>query len=49
MTLNFREVEHQLCIALDSKTPGLLCPNAEYEANAVICYGYIDKSGRSDL
>lgn len=43
MNLNFREIEQQLCIVLDTQIPKLLCPDAEAEANAIICYGYVDK------
>ena len=43
MSLNFREIEQQLCIVLDTQLPKLLCPDATAEANAVICYGYVDK------
>ena len=43
MAFSFRDVEHNLCIALDNQTPSLLCPGEECGANAVICYGYVDK------
>lgn len=43
MSLNFREIEQQLCIVLDTQLPKLLCPDSTAEANAVICYGYVDK------
>lgn len=44
MSLNFREIEQQLCIVLDTQLPKLLCSDAAAEANAVICYGYVDKA-----
>ena len=42
MAFNFRDLEHNLCIAMDSRMSTLL--NAEdCGANSVICYGYVDK------
>ena len=43
MAFNFRDIEHNLCIAMDARMAKILCPEAEQEANAVICYGYVDK------
>ena len=42
MAFNFREVEHNLCIAIDSTMSTLLSAGEDYGANAVICYGYVD-------
>lgn len=44
MNLFFRNVEHQLCIILDTQLQKLLCPDSSSEANAIICYGYVDKA-----
>ena len=41
MAFNFREVEHNLCIAIDSTMSTLLSAGEDYGANAVICYGYV--------
>ena len=43
MAFNFREVEHNLCIAIDSTMSTMLSAGEDYGANAVICYGYVDK------
>lgn len=43
MNINFRDVEHNLCIVLDSQILKMLQSENENESNAVICYGYIDK------
>lgn len=43
MAFNFREVEHNLCIAMDSRMSTLLSADEDCGANAVICYGYVDK------
>ena len=39
MAFNFREVEHNLCIAIDSTMSTMLSAGEDYGANAVICYG----------
>ena len=44
MNVNFRNVEQELCIVLDDQMPKILCPYATNDANALICYGYVDKS-----
>ncbi len=44
MSLIFRKFEHQLCIVLDEQMPRFLCPNNTGDANALICYGYVDKA-----
>lgn len=44
MAINFRDVEHQLCIVLDNQIPKLLYPEANEDANSLLCYGYVDKS-----
>ena len=43
MAFNFRDVEHNLCIALDSRMSAILSEGEDCGANAVICYGYVDK------
>ena len=43
MPINFREVEHNLCIALDVNSVKVLNPQFAEIANAVLCYGYVDK------
>lgn len=43
MTFNFRDIEHSLCIAMDTRMAKLLCPDTEQDTNAAICYGYVDK------
>lgn len=43
MSFNFRDLEHNLCIAMDSRMSTLLCAGEDCGANAVICYGYVDK------
>ena len=44
MSLNFRAIERNLCIVLDSKMPSILCPLEDNGANALICYGYVDRT-----
>ena len=44
MSVFFRNVEHQLCIVLDKQLPKLLYTDADEDANALLCYGYVDKS-----
>ena len=43
MAFNFRDVEHSLCIAMDPTMSSLLNDGEDCGANAVICYGYVDK------
>ena len=43
MDVTFRDIEHNLCIALDTNTVKILNPIFSEVANAVLCYGYIDK------
>ena len=43
MAFNFRDVEHSLCIALDPTMSLILNEGKDCGANAVICYGYVDK------
>lgn len=43
MAFNFRDFEHNLCIAMDSTISSLLSVGEDCGANAVICYGYVDK------
>lgn len=44
MNVNFRNIEQQLCIVLDDQLPKILCPETAKDTNALICYGYVDKS-----
>lgn len=43
MAFNFRDIEHNLCIAMDPTMSTLLSAGEDCGANAVICYGYVDK------
>lgn len=43
MAFNFRDIEHNLCIAMDPTMSKLLNAGEDCDANAVICYGYVDK------
>ena len=44
MGFNFREIEHNLCVVMDARMPMILCPGENIDSNAVICYGYVDKT-----
>lgn len=43
MAFNFRDIEHNLCIAMDPTMSTLLSAGEDCGANSVICYGYVDK------
>ena len=43
MKVSFRDVEHKLCIAIDARTVAIFNAMNQTDANALLCYGYIDR------
>lgn len=43
MKVSFRDVEHKLCVAIDARTVAIFNAMHQTDANALLCYGYIDR------